>query len=413
MSNRRRDPENPLTPGEGRPVAEGGPRADLGEYTDAFRQGRNLALEQLGGILQEIDRAAGLVGELLQESAPGRRHLIENQPRFHALKLSELLLGRSREAWFTDPSTAIELAELAVVVSDRLDLKHYGRSLVEDARARAWAYLGNAWRIASDLRRAEKAFRTAEEHHRQAGEDAYTWAEIQSFKASLRNAQGRFEEASALLDSVVQVYREARDRHREGRALIQKATALSYAGRQAQAIRSVRRGLTKIDIYEEPRLLVSGRHNLIGYLNETGQHEEALQVLQETRSLYLEIGERSHLVRLRWLEGKIHRDLGHLNEAETALREVRDALVERALGLDAALASLDLAMIYLERGETGELKRLAAEMIPVFESRDDHQKALAAFLLFRQAADAEQVTLGLLQEMASSLEQVRRSGERG
>jgi hypothetical protein len=46
-------------------------------------------------------------------------------------------------------------------------------------------------------------------------------------------------------------------------------------------------------------------------------------------------------------------------------------------------------------------------MIPVFESRDDHRKALAAFLLFQKAAEAEQVTLGLLQEVASALESGR------
>lgn len=412
MSDRRRD-KPPSRPDQEEPTGEGSSRTGPGEYTDTFRRGRNLAVERLNGILQEIDRAAALVGELLEKSGPDRRHLIENQPRFRALKLSELLLARSREAWFADPAAAVELAELAVVVSDRLDVEHYGIVLVEDARARAWAYLGNAWRIASDLRRAEKSFRTAEEHHRKAGEDAYTGAEILSFKASLRNAQGRFKEASALLDSVIEVYRKARDRHREGRALIKKGTSLSYGARHAEAARLVRRGLAKIDIDEEPRLLVSARQTLIASLKGSGQPEKALQVLQETRDLYLEIGDRSHLVRLRWLEGKIHRDLGHQDEAEAALREVRDALVDRGLGLDAALASLDLAMIYLERGDTGELKRLAAEMIPVFESRDDHQKALAAFLLFRQAAEAEQVTLALLQEMASSLEQVRRGGERG
>lgn len=70
-------------------------------------------------------------------------------------------------------------------------------------------------------------------------------------------------------------------------------------------------------------------------------------------------------------------------------------------------------MILLDRGDTGELKRLAAERIPVFESRDDHRKALAAFLLFHKAAEAEQVTLGLLQEVASSLERTRRAVERG
>jgi hypothetical protein len=70
-------------------------------------------------------------------------------------------------------------------------------------------------------------------------------------------------------------------------------------------------------------------------------------------------------------------------------------------------------MVFLERGQTAELKQLAAEMIPLFESRDDHQKALAAFLLFQKAAEAEQVNLGLLRELASSVEQARRALERG
>lgn len=364
-------------------------------------------------ILEEIDHAAALLGEILGRPGPDRRRLVEEQPRFRALMLCDLLLDRSREAGFTDPGTAVELADLAVVVSGRLDAEHYGEALVEDAKARAWGHLANAFRIANDLRQAEEALRKAEEHHERGGEDAYLGAEILGFKSSLLNSQGRYMEAAALLDPAIRIYREAKDRHREGRTIIKKASSLSYAGKNAHAIRLVRQGLAKIDIFEEPRLLVSARHNLIGYLNEVGRHEQALQTLSETRGLYLQLGERSILVRLRWLEGKILRDLGRTDEAEAAFREVRDELIGLSLGLDAALVSLDLAMILLERGDTGELKRLAAEMIPVFESRDDHQKALAAFLLFQKAAEAEQVTLGLLQEMVMSLEQTRRAGERG
>jgi tetratricopeptide (TPR) repeat protein len=364
-------------------------------------------------ILQEIDHAAALLGEILGRPGPDRKRLVEEQPRFRALVLCDLLLDRSRDAGYTHPGTAIELAELAVVVSGRLDAEHYGKALVEDAQARAWGHLANAFRIASDLRQAEEALRKAEEHHRQGGEDAYIGAEILGFKASLRNAQGQYMEAAALLDPAIRIYREAKDRHREGRTIIKKASSLSYAGRHVRAIRLVRQGLAKIDIFEEPRLLVFARHNLIGYLNELGRHEEALRSLAETRGLYLELGERSSLVRLRWLEGKILRGLGRMGEAEAAFREVRDALIGLNLGLDAALVSLDLAMILLERGDSGELKRLAAEMIPLFESRDDHQKALAAFVLFQKAAEAEQVTLGLLQEMVTSLDQARRAVERG
>ena len=408
MSDRRQDdPTSPSNPEPSDPEA----REDLGVYLEAGAQGTGRAAERLTGILEEIDRAAALLGELLAESEPDRRNLIEIQPRFQALQLCELLLARSRDAWFTDAATAVEMAELAVAVSGRLDTE-YGESLIEDVRARAWACLGNALRISSDLRRAEEALGTAEEHNREAGEDAYTSAEILSFKASLRNSQGRFEEAAALLDDVIRVYREARDRHREGRALIKKGAARSYSGRHSEAIRLVRRGLSKIDAFEEPRLLVSARHNLIGYLNESGRHEEALRALEETRGLYLQLGERSHLVRLRWLEGRIQRDLGRLAEAEAALRDAREDLVRQGIAVDAAFVSLDLAAVFLKRGDSAELRRLALEMLPIFESRDIRDEAFAAFLLFRQAAEAEQVTLGLLQEMADALERARRRTER-
>lgn len=386
-------------------------RRQAGDYEAALDLGE--VGTEATEILQEIDHAAALLGEILGRPGPERRRLVEEQSRFRALMLCDLLLERSREAGFTDPAVAVELAELAVTVSGRLDAEHYGEALVEDARARAWGHLANAFRVANDLRRAEEALRKAEDHHERGGEDAYLGAEILGFKSSLRNSQGRYMEAAALLDPAIRIYREAKDRHREGRTIIKKASSLSYAGRNAHAIRLVRRGLAKIDIFEEPRLLVYARHNLIGYLNELSRHEEALRALAETRGLYLQLGESSSLVRLRWLEGKILRSLGQPKDAEAAFREVRDELIGLGLALDAALVSLDLAMILLERGATGELKRLAAEMIPVFESRDDQQKALAAFLLFQKAAEAEQVTLGLLQEVASSLERTRRSVERG
>lgn len=378
---------------------------------DLLRRAAGRSHERVSSHFQEIDRAAALLGELLEQPAPERRSLIETQPRFQGLKLCELLQTRARQVWSGDPPAAVELAEMAVAVADRLDTRYYGIEVVENVRALARAHLGNAHRIASDLRRSEEELRTAEEHYRLAGDDAYTEAQLLSFKASLRNSQGRFQEAADLLDQAIAIYREARDRHLEGKALIQKGTALGYAGKFKQAVRLVRRGLSRINLLEEPQLLVAARHNLIWYLEERGQHQEALTALEETRSLYQELGEPSHRVRLRWLEGKIFRGLGRLDEAETALREARDAFIERGIGFDAALVSLDLAVVYTRRGDTGEMKRLAVEMIPIFESRDVHQEALAALLVFRQAAEAEGVTLGLLERMAAYLQRARQDPE--
>lgn len=373
------------------------------------------ALERAGDRLEEIHReiesAAGLLEELAATPAPERPERIRTEVRFHAFKLCDLLLKRSRESWFRDPARAVELAKLAVEIADWLDAGYYGESLVEDERATAWAHLGNAYRIASDLRSAEEALLRAEEHHKRSGEDVLTGAQILSFLASLRTSQGRFEEAVEILNQAVSVYREARDRHLEGKALIQKGIASGLGGRPREAIRQIRRGLQRVNVIDEPQLLVSAQHNLIWFLNDSGQHLEASGALEKTRNLYLALGEQTHLIRLRWLEGRIARDLGRLDQAETALREARDGFIERGIGFDAARVSLDLATVYLRQGRTADLKRVAAEMVPVFESRDVHQEALAALLLFRQAADAEEVTLGLLERISDYLQLARRNPE--
>ncbi|HYO14601.1 MAG TPA: tetratricopeptide repeat protein [Thermoanaerobaculia bacterium] len=367
--------------------------------------------DRLDEILREIESSATLAAELLAKTGTERAAAVRTEVRFHGLKLCELLFTKSREAWFTNPAKSVELAELAVAISDRLDVDHYGMALVEDTRALAWAHLGNAYQVASDLRQAEEALDRAEEHHRHSDEDELTLAQILSFRASLRNAQGRFEEAGRLLDRALVIYREAKDRHLEGRTLIKKATALGYAGRFHQAARLVRRGLSRIDLLEEPRLLVMARHNLIWYLNESGQYEKARKELEETRGLYLALRDQINLVLLRWLEGRIALGLGRLDEAGPALREARDAFIERGIGFDAALVSLDLAAVYARRGEPGQVKRLAAEMLPIFESRDLHAEALAALAIFRQAAEAEEVTLDLLERMARYLQRARRNPE--
>lgn len=372
------------------------------------------ALERAGDRLEEIHReiesAAGLLEELTATPESERPERIRTEVRFHAVKLCDLLLKRSRESWFHDPARAVELARVAVEIADWLDIGYYGEGMVEEERALAWAYLGNAYRISSDLRSAEEALLRAEEHHKRS-EDALTGAQILSFMASLRTSQSRFSEAAELLDQAIAVYREARDRHLEGKALIQKGIASGLGGYPGRAIQLIQRGLSKIDNLEEPRLLVSAQHNLIGFLNESGRSEQALKVLEQTRSLYLTLGEQTHLIRLRWLEGRITRDLGRLDQAETVLREARDGFIERGIGFDAARVSLDLATVYLQQGRTADLKRLAAEMVPVFESRDVHQEALAAILLFRQAADAEEVTLGLLERISDYLQFARRNPE--
>jgi tetratricopeptide (TPR) repeat protein len=386
----------------------------IGLYGAAFDRAAASVGECVDRVLRETEEASLLLADLLREPRARRRERIRSEPRFWLLKLCERLEGLSREAWTHDPAAAVEMAQLAVEVADRLDVRRYGEGLVADARSLACAYLGNAWRIASALELAEEALARAEEHRRWFAADLLAEAEILGFKASLRNTQGRFEEAARLLDRALKLYREAGDRHQEGRALILKGMVLGDGGTFREAIRHLRKGLSRIDPAAEPRLLLVAHHNLLWYLNDSGKHREALAKLEQKRQLYMTVGDRMDLVRLRWLEGRIALALGRLGEAESALGRAREAFLEQGISFDAALVSLDLATAHARLGNAVEVKRLAAEVVPVFKACHVHPEAVTALLLFRDADHAEVtegIAAGFLDRMAVYLRQARRNPE--
>jgi hypothetical protein len=78
------------------------------------------------------------------------------------------------------------------------------------------------------------------------------------------------------------------------------------------------------------------------------------------------------------------------------------------MGYDAALVSLDLARLFAQEGCVDDLKRLAAELMPIFESRDVHREAIVTLLLFQRACEEERVTVDLVRKVAASLRRERR-----
>ena len=79
----------------------------------------------------------------------------------------------------------------------------------------------------------------------------------------------------------------------------------------------------------------------------------------------------------------------------------RDGFLEKYMAFDAALVSLDLAVVYLRAGRTEEVRSLAEAMIPIFKSQEIHREALAALVMFQEAARREAVTLSLVERLAA------------
>ena len=329
---------------------------------------------------------------------------------FQTWGLCQLLLKQSLSAGFQDASKAVNYAELAVTISKHLE-DTYDPHWVLDLRARAHAHLGNARRILGELRSAEMSFREAE-HLLDASMtgNEIVRAEVFRLKATLKSAQRRFPEALALIDQALAIYREQDDLRDAGFSLLKKAKILEDGEDLQGAIHLLEELLVELDPVQEPQLSAYARHNLLVYLTEFGRYDEAEQLLPEVREQLAAQGQVLNLVRLRWTEGKIALGLGRAAEGEETFREVRQGFLERGMGYDVALISLDLAILYAREHRTAELKRLAAEMAPIFESRDVHREAMAALLMFRNACEEERMTVELATQLALELRH-RQRGE--
>lgn len=348
---------------------------------------------------------------LLALPAAERMGAIAQEARFRTRSVAEQLLDRCRMLWAEDLSQAEILAELAHTIIEGLDSEQVSPSRLADLRAQYWAYTGNIRRIRSDLRSAEVSFQRAAQCMENGTGDPVGRGELLALKATLRRDQRRLREALQLLNRAATAFRKAGDRHLVGRVLLKKALVCNDAGNPELGITMLRKAMQHIDARREPRLRLAIQEQLVFFLNQAGRHWEALTLLPEAHSLAEEVGSHLDHLRVLWVEGLIALDLSWYERAEKALNTVRKGFVDKHIGYDAALVSLDLAGLYLRQGRTTETRQLALEMLPIFQSRDIHREALAALLIFRRAVEIETVTLGMVEDIAEYLKRARRNPE--
>ena len=335
---------------------------------------------------------------------------VEEDVELQAWGLCQLLLKKSLEAGFEDPPTAVNLANLAVKIACRLgDVYH--PEWVQDLRGRALAYLGNSRRVLGELRSADDAFRSAEACIEQGTGDPRLQAEMLDLKSSLRRAQRRLEEALALSDSALALYRASADARGAAISLLKKAKILEEMGRIGRAIKLLSKSAREGEVAHDQRFFAYARFNLLGCLALAERYDEAAELLPEVRSLFAAWDEPMNLLRLRWTEAKIARGQGRIEEAEAAFLGVRSTFVERGMTFDAALVSLDLALVYLREGKLADLKKLAGDLVLLFESRDVHREALGSLYLFQRACDEERLTEQAVGRLVERLRRERSARE--
>lgn len=359
-------------------------------------------------VAEQKESADRLFEELMQYPAERRHLLLTNSQRFRARLLCERLIEESLEAGFEEPRQAIDLARLATSLGDRLTVEECGGQELRDGlRARAWAQLGNAFRLNADFASAEESAAVAEALLTEGRLTLSDKAWVLGLIATLRREQQRLSEALQILDRVAAIYRKLGQWGLLGRTLVQKGIVFADAGDIEAQMKLLRQALDLIDPEAEPRLFLMARHNLIHALHDSGRSREAFALLFHTRPLYLKMGDRMSLLRLRWLEGMVAFGLNRMEQAEVAFREIREGFMELELSYEAALAALDLAGVYIAQGRSAEVLHLADETLTAFQAHNNHQGALAALLVFSSAARMDQAGMDLLKEVSAFLKRAR------
>ncbi len=378
-------------------------------YDSAFRV-LPVVLERHTHAIEEAQRKAGKdLQDLLKLPHPERLGRIQrSHARFRGVMLAHLLVGEAKKNMPAEPQTVYELAETAEKV-----LLHTPQAPgYYDALARATAYKANALRALGRLPEADERMRGARSLVRNEDvTDTLVYAEIDGIEGVLRKDQRRFQESAELLVRSASLFQLAGERIEAARPLL--TLGLMYYDRQepGKAIETTETALVHLSPEAEPHLYLCGRHNLALFLVEQGKFDAAADLLEADAELYERFADPWTALRQVWLKGKIAFATWRREEAEQAFLEVRRGFILHGNGYDAAMVSLDLALLYLKEGRTGEVKPIAAEMHTLFGAQEVHREATAALLLFQEAAEREALTAEWVEDLTAYLKRARENPE--
>jgi len=350
-------------------------------------------------------QAAAEMRELLALPHEERlRKVRQARTRFRSPVLARLLLEGSRERVHGDPGESFNLAELALTVASYSPQMPH---IVEFTTLTA-AAMGNACRAGAGLKEAEQHFRYARSIIRGQGvTDPEVLARVDDLEGSLCKDQRLFSRAEELLSRAAMLYRLIGDQPGIGRVLLILASTYNLQGLTSRAIETVEAALKQIKRASEPRLFLFARHNLALYLTEADRPLDAADIVAADMGLYREFPDKQTQLHLSWLYGKIAMGLEDYANAEEAFLSAQRGFMAEGMGYDAALVSLDLALLYLRQRRTRELQELVEAAVPIFASQDIHREAAAALMLFQDAVRHDAITATLVEEVVRYLKVAR------
>ncbi len=376
-------------------------------------------------ILDKVARLAGEAGAPLDEAEllpylPKLRRcldqprklylLLNNRPVAWRVRLVQGLIGRcSREAP-KSPEQAMEAARLACEAAEALPDVAGFNALHWDLRAEALAYVANAYRLRSDFRAAKATWRRVRRVLAGGSADPLLHAEVGEIESALLTDLAHYRNAAAVLRRSLRTYRSINDAGRTGRTAYQLSRVHHFSNQPAQALEQLCAAMAAFESAGDSHLKFLALNCMLAYLEDLGEPLLAAVLLENYWATARTLAPPPLFRDLRWLRGRLHNALNSPEGARHWLEPVRQELIAEGRTLDAALCSLDLALAYAQSRAWLPQKRLAEEMLPIFQSLEVEREALAALLLYVNAAQEYDASAQLVQQVIESTQPLRKGG---
>lgn len=372
-----------------------------GRFAEGLARGMLQLLTVEGQALEGRQEGALLWRRLKRKGSTmaERRMLVDGTRKYRHWGLVVAVAAESIEKAANHPREALELAELALYVAERVPGDGFWRARLAGL---AGVHVANGHRVCNDLRSMaaalERALRQWDEG--EPGDPGLlNPAIVPWIEAVCRREQRRFRVALKRINEALELdCGELR-----GKILLSKSMIHKALGDFEASMEALSEAAPLINSKKEPRLALYLRFNLLSDLCRLGRAEEGERGLTEVRRLAEQIGEQLDFSRIVWLSGLVATGSGRAAEAEVALKQARRDFETYGLAYDYAQVSLDLSLVLLEQGRHGEVKAISEEMIEIFKRLEIDREAWMALRIFCEAVQRETATVELARRVLDFL----------
>ena len=372
------------------------------DYSGLMRRLDLSTVVALGEVDAEKKHAARTWPRLKKLTPEQRLFLVKNDPVFQTWGIFTSALEEMKIVISNNPIDALDLAHLAVTITELLDVKHYGEARLADFRAQAHIALGNTKRILADFNGSESALTKAHELLKEGAGDPYERANLISVFCSLKADLGYLEDATEILNDAVRHARRIKDHHLIARLTFQQSSYIGYVDPML-GFELAHKAAKMVDTGESLFLDSAGKYLTAYWTNELGDPRLASAIFESGRDLFANFDDSYWRGRLLHLRGNIARTEGHLRHAEILYRDLVELYSRNNFEFDLALASLDLSEVLARTGEVEEAAEMLGRLYPVLETWNLHGDILRSWLIVRDGIKVRTIHDETFREVALTL----------